>query len=108
MKYGIGVRVKGRSGLFSGVEGRIVTRVKVGSQNLLEVRWSDGRVTRVGTGAVTVLEAGGPNEGVVPVNEGIGHPQLEDSDGGGSEDDMSQRSESSEEENRRDRGDQDG
>ena len=108
MKFGIGVRVKGRSGVFGGVEGQISNRVKVGTQNLLEIRWSNGRVTRVGTGAVTVLGAGGPNEGVVPVNEGIGHPQVEDSDGDGSEDEMSQRSESSEEENRRDMGDQDG
>ena len=108
MKFGVGVRVKGRSGVFSGVEGRISSRVKVGTQNLLEIRWSDGRVTRVGTGAVTVLRAGGPNEGVVPVNEEIGHPQVGDSDGDGSEDEMSQRSQSSEEESRRDMGDQDG
>jgi hypothetical protein len=42
------------------------------------------------------------------VNEGIGNPQVEDSDGDGSEDEMSQRSQSSEEENKRDMGDQDG
>jgi hypothetical protein len=108
MKFAIGVRVEGKSGQFQRVQGIISNRLKVGSQNLLEIQWSDGRVSRVSTGAVTVLGARGPNDGVVQVNEDIGGLQAEDIDGNESEDDLSQRSDSSEEGSERDLGDQDG
>ena len=66
MKFAIGVRIEGKSGEFQGVQGTIFDRWKVGSKNLLVIRWSDGRESRVVTGSVTVLGAGGPNEvGVV-------------------------------------------
>jgi len=83
-------------------------RLKVGSKNLLVIRWSDGRESRVVTGSVTVLGAGGPNEVGVVANQVIVDRQVGDEDGDRSLDDMSQGSDMSEIISERDRGDEDG
>ena len=108
MKYAVGVRVEGRSGEFLGVSGVISSRLKVGSQNLLLIRWSDHRESRVPTGAVRVLADEGPNQVPDRVNQNVLARQVNSEDGDGSEDDMSQQSEDSEEGSEQDMGDQDG
>lgn len=108
MKFDIGVRVVGRTGTLQGVEGVIQSRLKVGTQNFLVIRWVNGQESRSTTGAVTVLGAGGPNETVGQVNQANPAPQAEDVDEDGSDDDISQRSESSDESEGGDMGDQDG
>jgi hypothetical protein len=108
MKFDIGVRVVGRTGALQGVQGIIQSRLKVGTQNILSIRWNNGQESRVGTGAVRVLGAGGPNEVVGQVNQANPAPQAEDVDGDGSDDDISQRSESSDDSEGGDLGDQDG
>jgi hypothetical protein len=108
MKFAIGVRIEGKSGEFQGVQGIIFDRWKVGSKNLLVIRWSDGRESRVVTGSVTVLGAGGPNEVGVVANQVIVDRQVGDEDGDRSLDDISQGSDMSEVISERDRGDQDG
>jgi len=108
MKYAVGVRVEGRSGEFQGIQGVIRDRLKVGSQNFLLLTWSDRRETRVTTGAVRVLGDEGPNEVAVQVNQNIVDPQVNNEDGDGSQDDLSERSVSSEEGSLGDLGDEDG
>ena len=108
MKYGVGVRVEGRLGGFQGVQGFIQSRLKVGHQNLLVIRWSDGRESRATTGSVSVLAAGGLNEAVAPMIQANPGPQAEDVDGDGSDDEMSQQSEGSNDSSEGDMGDQDG
>lgn len=108
MKFAVGVRVEGVRGEFQGVRGVVWERLKVGSQNLLLIVWSDRRESRVTTGSVRVLPAEGPNEVAAPANQDIVDPQLEDEDGDGSQDDMSQQSEGSEDSSVQDLGDQDG
>ena len=97
MKYAVGIRVQGRTGAFQGLEGRIINRLKVGSQNLLVIRWSDGREARVTTGAVTILADGAPNNQAAPVNEANLDAQVDGEDGNGPRDDISEHSETSEE-----------
>ena len=92
MKFGVGVRIEGKSGEFQGTEGVIQSRLQVGTQTLLVIRWSDGRESRATTGAVRVLAAEGPNAAVVPIVEGIPGPQVRDVEEDGSDDNMSQQS----------------
>ena len=108
MKYAVGVRVEGRSGEFQGVRGVISSRLKVGSQNLLLITWSDRRETRVPTGAVRVLGDEGRNEAPARVIQNALARQVDNEDGDGSEDDLSERSVDSEEGSEQDIGDQDG
>ena len=97
MKFAVGIRVQGGIGAFQGLEGRIINRLKVGSQNLLVIRWSDGRESRVTTGAVTTLADGAPNKQAAPVNEANLYLQVDGEDGDGPRDDISEYSETSEE-----------
>ena len=111
MKFAIRIRFEGKSGQLQGVKVIINSRFKVGSQNLQLIWWSNGHESRVGTGAVRVLAAGGQNQLIDPVNQLNDNnlaTQFEDGDDKGSEDDFSQRSASSEDESERDFGDQDG
>ena len=95
MKFDVGVRVEGRTGGFQGFHGVIQSRLKVGHQNLLVIRWSDGRESRATITAVRVLGVGGPVAAVAQMNQANPAPQVEDVDKDGSENDISQRSESS-------------
>ena len=75
---------------------------------MLVIRWSDGRESRVYTGAVRVLADGGLNVAVAPMIHANPGPQAEDVDGDGSDDGMSQQSEGSNDSSEGDMGDQDG
>ena len=108
MKYDIGVRIVGRTGALQGVEGIIQSRLKVGTQNILSIRWNNGQESRCTTGAVSVLGGLGQNEVVGQVNQANPAPQAEDVDEDGSDDDISQRSGSSDDSEGGDLGDQDG
>jgi hypothetical protein len=80
MKFGVGVRVEGKSGAIQGLQGLISSRLKVGSQNLLLIRWDNGQESQVGTGAVSILGAIAPNQQVdqeIPVNPDL-HNEEED------------------------------
>jgi len=51
----------------------LANRIKVGNQNLLEIRWNIGDVSRVTTGFVDLYEAGGGNNVAVADREvGLG------------------------------------
>jgi hypothetical protein len=108
MKFAVGVRVQGRIGAFQGLQGRITSRIKVGSQNLLVIRWSDGRESRVTTAGVTVIADGALNNQAAPLNEANLDLQIDGEDGDGPRDDISEHSETSEEGSVGDLGDQDG
>lgn len=108
MKFAVGVRVEGVRGEFQGIRGVIWQRLKVGSQNLLLIIWSDRRESRVPTGAVRVLDDQGPNDEPVQANQNIPESEAENEDEDWSQDDMSQRSETSDGESVRDLGDIDG
>lgn len=108
MKFDIGVRIVGRTGTLQGVEGVIQSRLRVGSQNFLVIRWANGQESRSTTRAVRVLDVGGPNEVVGPANQVNPAPQAQDIDEDGSDEDISQRSDSSDESEGGDLGDQDG
>lgn len=86
MKFAIGVRVEGRIGALQGLEHWITNRIYVGSQNLLVIRWTDGRESRVTTVGVTFIADGAPNNEAAPANEAKLDLQVDEEDGEGSED----------------------
>ena len=108
MKFGVGVRVEGKSGAFAGVQGVITSRLKVGTQNFLLIRWDNGRDSRETTGAVRNLPVGGPNQVVVRNNQAVRGLQPLNVNRNMSDDEMSQSSSSSEEGSIGDMGDQHG
>ena len=108
MKFGVGVRVEGKSGAIQGFQGVISSRIRIGTQNLLYIRWDNGRETRETTRAVRNLAVGGLNQGVVRNNRVLLALQPLNIDRHIAEDEMSEYSSSSEEGSIRDMGDQDG
>jgi hypothetical protein len=108
MKFGVGVRVEGKSGAIQGLQGLISSRLKVGSQNLILIRWDNGLESRVGTGAVRVIGEEAPNEAAAPLNHANGGLEDQDTDSNISEDEMSEGSGMSDVDNLEDFGDQDG
>ena len=108
MKFGVGVRIEGKSGAIKGLRGLISSRLKVGSKNFLEIRWENGTESRVATTAVKVLGEEVPNEQAVPVNQVNEDLHDQDIDSNISEDDSVGGSEVSENISEEDMGDQDG
>ena len=62
MKFGIGVRIEGKSGGIQGLQGCITGRLRIDTQNLVLIRWDNGVETRLTTGAVRFLGVGGRNQ----------------------------------------------
>ena len=108
MKFGVGVRVEGKSGAIQGLQGLISSRIKVGSQNLIVIRWDNGHESRVGTGAVKVIVEGAPNQQANPVNEANPGLQNEENESFISEEEMSEGSGISEVDFEGDFGDEEG
>ena len=55
MKFRVRVRVEGKSGAIQGFQRMISSRIRIGTQNLLYIRWGNGRETRETTRAVRNL-----------------------------------------------------
>ena len=108
MKFGVGVRIEGKSGAIQGLQGLISSRVKVGNKNFLLIRWENGTESRVGTAAVKVFGEEVPNDQAVPVNQANQDLEDQDSDSNISEDESVSGTELSEIIWEADLGDQDG
>ena len=107
-KFGVVKQVIGIKGPHNACVGSIVNRLKVGNQNLLEIRWNIGAVTRVTTAFVYLYEPGGGNNlGVVGREVGV-VGQIVDGNVQRDIEDESVGSESSEEIDVEDAGDLDG
>ena len=97
-----------KSGAFEGVQGVITSRIEVGIQNFLLIRWDNGQDSVETTGAVKNLPVGGPNQEVVQNNQAVRGLQPLNMNRHISDDEMSQSSSSSEVGSIGDMGDQHG
>jgi len=108
MKFGVGVRIEGKSGAIQGLRGLISSRLKVRNKNFLVIRWENGTESRVAIAAVKVFGEEVPNKQADLINQVNEDLQDQDRDFNISEDESVSGTELSEIIWEADLGDQDG